>query len=316
MNGEDIQAEFHRTTSSLKELLQGKKIIKKLPENYYEKLHQLESKLKSKFNISTLQEIIKIYSLGIEYYESIDNEKFKELRANLNVLLSEPEIIKQLKHFNKNNKTYSSNYSKQIKKNIQLSILKLGNIAEKETEKLEQDLSSNQFDEMLSKEMQSQSENFKANLQKKKQKQLLSRSDINKDESVTTQSKHIRNQSVGFKFASEDSLFHVNTNEHSLNNSFEREFRFIKEDEYSTGDTTIKSVKINKNHLLKDIGNSIDIFVSEMNQYFTQEIVACQMEEIEKLMQQKSDEIMEINMSYLAKEFELKQKNRKRSKSR
>jgi len=146
---------------------------------------------------------------------------------------------------------------------------------------------------------------------KKKQKQLLSRSDINKDESVTTQSKHIRNQSVGFKFASEDSLFHVNTNEHSLNNSFEREFRFIKEDEYSTGDTTIKSVKINKNHLLKDIGNSIDIFVSEMNQYFTQEIVACQMEEIEKLMQQKSDEIMEINMSYLAKEFELKQKTEK-----
>jgi len=151
--------------------------------------------------------------------------------------------------------------------------------------------------------MQNQSDNFKSNLEKKKKKQLLSRSDINKDETNTTQqSKHQRNQSVGYKFASEDSLFHVNTNEHSLNNSFEREFRFIKEDEYSTGDTTtIKSIKTNKNHFMKDVGNTIDVFVNEMNQYFTQEIFTSGMEEIEKLTQKKADEILEISMFYFSK---------------
>jgi hypothetical protein len=50
-------------TPSLRDLMLGKKTVKQLPENFFEKVLELEIKLKKGFNINTLQELVNYYSV-------------------------------------------------------------------------------------------------------------------------------------------------------------------------------------------------------------------------------------------------------------
>lgn len=86
---------------SLRDLMFGKKIIKSLPENFFEKVLDLELKIKRDFNMSLLQELISYYSMAIEYYESKEDIKFKDYQTRLNSLLSQPEILKKMSEVSK-----------------------------------------------------------------------------------------------------------------------------------------------------------------------------------------------------------------------
>jgi len=60
----------HHKTESLRDLMLGKKSVKKLPDNFFEKVLDLELKLKRNFNLKILQELVSYYSVSINYIYS------------------------------------------------------------------------------------------------------------------------------------------------------------------------------------------------------------------------------------------------------
>lgn len=56
----------NQKTESLRDLMLGKKGVKKLPENFFEKVLDLELKLKRNFNLKILQELVSYYSVLIK----------------------------------------------------------------------------------------------------------------------------------------------------------------------------------------------------------------------------------------------------------
>lgn len=90
--------------SSLRDLMLGKKVVKNLPENFFEKVLDIELKIKREFNMNLLQELINCYSTAIEYYESREDPKYKDYQNRLNSLLSQPDILKKMNDINKASK--------------------------------------------------------------------------------------------------------------------------------------------------------------------------------------------------------------------
>lgn len=53
----------HKHTDSFRDLLLGKKTIKNLPDNFFEKVLDYELQLKKNFNLKILQELVSLYSV-------------------------------------------------------------------------------------------------------------------------------------------------------------------------------------------------------------------------------------------------------------
>ena len=79
-----------------KDLFFGKKSIKTLPDNFFEKILDAEMKLKTGFSNEVLQELINYYTIAIEYYESINDQRYLRFSQSLNLLLSQPEVLKHI----------------------------------------------------------------------------------------------------------------------------------------------------------------------------------------------------------------------------
>lgn len=54
----------HVRIPSLRDVMLGKKTVKSLPENFFEKVLELEIKLKRGFNMHILQELVNYYSVN------------------------------------------------------------------------------------------------------------------------------------------------------------------------------------------------------------------------------------------------------------
>ncbi len=64
---ETKQGSRHMKTPSLRDIMLGKKTVKSLPDNFFEKVLELEIKLKKGFNINTLQELVNYYSVRLDH---------------------------------------------------------------------------------------------------------------------------------------------------------------------------------------------------------------------------------------------------------
>jgi hypothetical protein len=65
-NDIQLQNKFkHSRGPSLRDLMLGKKVVKSLPESFFEKVLDLELKLKRDFQMQTLQELVSFYSVNI-----------------------------------------------------------------------------------------------------------------------------------------------------------------------------------------------------------------------------------------------------------
>jgi len=60
---QEKQGARHTKSPSLRDIMLGKKTVKSLPDNFFEKVLELEIKLKKGFNINTLQELVNYYSV-------------------------------------------------------------------------------------------------------------------------------------------------------------------------------------------------------------------------------------------------------------
>lgn len=58
----------HIKTPSLRDLMLGKKTIKSLPDNFFERVLELEIKLKKGFSMENLQELVNYYSVNNYLY--------------------------------------------------------------------------------------------------------------------------------------------------------------------------------------------------------------------------------------------------------
>jgi hypothetical protein len=81
-----------------------KKKIMNLSENFFEKIFETEIKLKTNFSIEILKELINYYIIAIEYYESKNDIRSKNYSTSLNLLLSQPEVLKNISMLSKNGK--------------------------------------------------------------------------------------------------------------------------------------------------------------------------------------------------------------------
>ena len=86
---------------SIKEQMLGVKSSQSLPDDFYEKVLECELSLKEKFDMNILGQLIQYYSLAVEHFGSIgDEKKCEEYNENLNLLFKQMEIRKYMKEGN------------------------------------------------------------------------------------------------------------------------------------------------------------------------------------------------------------------------
>lgn len=174
---------------TLRESILGRNVIKKLPDNFFEKVLQCEVTLKKDFNIQVLQELIYYYTAAVEYYESIDNPKYKHYSHSLNLLLTQPEIVKNLSG-KKNYLDLKLEVKKKLKmkdkKEAEIKVRSLLKMADCDETKV---LNTKGI---INQEMDNQQSVFQKRKEEKKKKFLLSTSDIT-DAVQTMKNKRIIN---------------------------------------------------------------------------------------------------------------------------
>ena len=178
------QKNSNQKKEKTKDLFFGKKSIKTLPDNFFEKILDAEMKLKTQFSNEVLQELINYYTIAIEYYESINDQRYLRYSQSLNLLLSQPEV---LKHISMQTKSGKIKVMKEERKKITLNeIEKIDKkIVNKEVEKIiksqnEINLKEEQANKLIDDELKIQSDNFKKRLEEKKKKIKLNEIDIEK----------------------------------------------------------------------------------------------------------------------------------------
>ena len=67
-----------------------------LPDDFFEQILACEIQLKKGFSMSTLRKLINLYSRAVEYYESINDPRYIRYSKSLQVLLLQPQIVKQI----------------------------------------------------------------------------------------------------------------------------------------------------------------------------------------------------------------------------
>jgi hypothetical protein len=82
--------------------LSGKNIVKTaekkatLPDDFFEQILACEIQLKKGFSMPTLRKLINLYSKAVEYYESINDPRYLRYSKSLQLLLMQPQIVKQI----------------------------------------------------------------------------------------------------------------------------------------------------------------------------------------------------------------------------
>ena len=67
-----------------------------LPDDFFEQILACEIQLKKGLSMSTLLKLINLYSRAVEYYESINDPRYMRYSKSLQVLLLQPQIVKQI----------------------------------------------------------------------------------------------------------------------------------------------------------------------------------------------------------------------------
>ena len=151
-----------------------------LPKDFFETVLDCEVKLKEKFDMKTLQKLIDYYSAAVSYYESINDPKYMIYNQSLSLLLTQPEVKKYL---------VSGNIKAKLKKE-QLQKLIIESEKKITTDKVQNFIkrkstidSKKTIKNLISKDMEDQSNDFKKRLAEKKRKYKLSTStDVRRDD--------------------------------------------------------------------------------------------------------------------------------------
>ena len=153
---------------SLKDQMMGVKSTKPLPNDFYEKVLECEMSLKEKFDMEILGTLIKYYSLAVEHFGSIgDQKKCMEYNENLNLLFKQIEVKKYMSE----GKNIESNAKKEeVKQEMLVAETKITNKTAKSILKEKEKKQTKSGKSVVLKEIFNQTKNIKKKLEEKKKR--------------------------------------------------------------------------------------------------------------------------------------------------
>ena len=285
---------------SLREKFFGKKVTSKgLPPNFFEKILDCEVRFKSKFDEKTLQELVTYYSMAIEYFESIGDQKYIQYHKSMNSLFSEPEVINYM--------SGGKNFKIEEKRKL---LQKKFEDSEKEVtkEKVKTFIRSNSIDKnpqinnIIDKEINSQMSNFQKRKEAKKKKYLLSTSDITDNVKTMKNKRQINtnlNKSVDIDIDNQKEK--IEDTKNILDE--------LKDDDLDLNTDNItnkKDIKVtNKTKFIEKIKTCMDVYFNEYYEYFTNKIVSGVIKDYENNSKYHSKLLCDSAVGYATQEKEM-----------
>ena len=264
-----------------------------LPDDFFEQILACEIQLKKGFSMNTLRKLINLYSKAVEYFESINDPRYMRYSKSLQVLLLQPQIVKQI---NMQTKKGKIKVHKQERKKKILDEFK--NVDKKFTNnkdakdimsKINKEEKIKNFDEAKNKDLDTQADSFKKRLAEKKKKWIMNTSDIG--QSSNLQSKNLV----------------VFNNKKHLNKSFDA---IGQDDSIFSNDLSIEPISMynigeNTFNINDGINSNIDFYFSDFDNIFNEKITKIFINKIIQINKEKMEE--KINT---AKVFSEKIKNK------
>ena len=317
-----------------KDLFFGKKSIKTLPDNFFEKILDAEMKLKTGFSNEVLQELINYYTIAIEYYESINDQRYLRFSQSLNLLLSQPEV---LKHISMQTKSGKIKVMKEERKKIVLNEIEKVDkkIVNKEVENIiksqnEIKLKEDEANKLIENDLNIQSENFKKRLEEKKKKIKLNKSDIEKinlndnknspnkekekkEEKKKKKLNKIDIEKIDFNDNKNSPIKEKEKKEEKKKKTYNKFEVIDKYDNIFGNEIDIEPIKntnnnLNNINLTELINSNLEFFFSEFDSLFSEQITQKFISEVAKIENEKHNELIQISEKYasLIKENECK----------
>ena len=278
---------------------QSQKLVKSaekketLPDDFFEQILACEIQLKKGFSMNTLRKLINLYSRAVEYYESINDPRYMRYSKSLQVLLLQPQIVKQINMQTKKGKikVHKQERKKEILdefKNLDKKFVNNTDAKDiiKKTNKAEK---IKNFDEAKNKDLDSQTDSFKKRLAEKKKKWIMNTSDIG--QSSNLQSKNLV----------------VFSNKKHLNKSFDA---IGQDDSIFSNDLSIEPISMynvgeSTFNITDGINNNLDFYFNDFDNIFNEKITKAFINKIIEINKEKMEE--KINT---AKTFAEKIKNK------
>ena len=226
---------------SVKEQIKGV-ATRPLPKDFFEKVLENEMKLKEKFDIETLANLIKYYSLAVEYYQSINDPKYMEYNENLNLLFKQMEV----KRYMKEGTNLEANVKKEeIKKEMKTAEKEITNTVVEEVIKKNAEKSAKNGKQIVINDIENQRMSFKKRLMAKKKKFIVKINFENDD------------NNDGFKKIKSAQICEIKKNNNKKqkkeNNEIKNDNKIIEEDDNISNEDSVEDKEKN---LINEIGNS------------------------------------------------------------
>ena len=250
-----------------------------LPDDFFEQILACEIQLKKGFSMSTLRKLINLYSKAVEYFESINDPRYMRYSKSLQVLLLQPQIVKQI---NMQTKKGKIKVHKQERKKELLDEFKnldkkfVNNTSAKDiiskTNKAEK---IKNFDNAKNKDLDTQTDSFKKRLAEKKKKWIMNTSDLG--QSSNMQSKNL----VVFS----NSKKHLNKSFDAIGQDdsiFSNDFSIEPISMYNAGESTF--------NITDGINNNLDFYFSDFDNIFNEKITKIFINKIIEINKEKMEE--------------------------
>ena len=264
-----------------------------LPDDFFEQILTCEIQLKKGFSMNTLRKLINLYSKAVEFFESINDPRYHRYSKSLQLLLMQPQIVKQINMLTAKGKikVHKQERKKEILdefKNLDKKFISETNVKDI-INKTKKKKKKKNFDQEKDKDINTQTDNFKKRLAEKKKKWIMNTSDIG--QSSNLQSKN---------------LVVFNPKKH-LNKSFDA----IGQDEpIFSGDISIEPISMynageNSLNINEGINNNLDFYFSDFDNLFNEKITKIFINKIVEINKEKLEEKVKT-----AKEFAEKIKDK------
>ena len=266
-----------------------------LPDDFFEQILACEIQLKKGFSMNTLRKLINLYSKAVEYYESINDSRYKRYSKSLQLLLMQPQIVKQINMLTEKGKikVHKQERKKEILdefKNLDKNYTNnknvkdlMNNISKKEEKK-------KIFNEEKNKDINNQTDNFKKRLLEKKKKWIMNTSDIGQSSNLQ----------------SNKNLVVFNTKKY-LNKSFDA---IGQDDSIFSNDLSIEPISMynageNCLNINESINNNLLFYFSDFDSLFKEQITKNFIKKLIEINKEKMEEKVKT-----AKEFAEKIKDK------
>ena len=266
-----------------------------LPDDFFEQILACEIQLKKGFSMNTLRKLINLYSKAVEYYESINDSRYKRYSKSLQLLLMQPQIVKQINMLTEKGKikVHKQERKKEILdefKNLDKNYTNnknvkdlINNISKKEEKK-------KIFNEEKNKDINNQTDNFKKRLAEKKKKWIMNTSDIGQTSNLQ----------------SNKNLVVFNTKKY-LNKSFDA---IGQDDSIFSNDLSIEPISMynageNCLNINESINNNLLFYFSDFDSLFKEQITKNFIKKLIEINKEKMEEKVKT-----AKEFAEKIKDK------